>query len=594
MLLHYRDRRLGGLASEADGAGFFLASDGKTNPYAELDATLAAFFDPPPTVKEDPKDPRTQHPQCRFPARYAWLHERLRFDPRRLPEQPCPRFDEWRRTLDAASVTVIFADAYVNSPASMYGHTFLRLERRGMENPLLDYTVSFGADATTDNVLLYAIYGLAGGFRGGFTTSPFYMKAQEYENLESRDLWEYRLAFTQEQVDQLVRHAWEMGSTWFTYYFFDENCSYHLLALIEAADPTLRLRDAFHWRVVPSDTVRMLFSRPGLVRDVRYRPSHRNRMLARRALLAADEVAAADALIASPTSEGLRAIEGFAPPRQARILDAAADYLRYREGYHAQDSPEFRRGERLLLRRRGQLGVATPDPEIRAPATRPDTGHRTLRAAIGGGITDARKSFEVASMRFALHDLLDRPVGFAPDGQADMMALHLRFANEDREAFVDAFDGVRIVSLAPLDRWIRKLSWKAWFGEAIARELGCDGWPCAYFGGNAGVGAAARLGPRRALLAYGFVESDVGAGPAFDGGWRLGGGVTSGLVIAAGTRWRAQLEATGLGYPLGDRRPNVRLRAAQALSLSRNADLRLIFSRQGEHDEALLALGGYF
>ena len=37
----------------------------------KLDATLAGFFDPPT------EDTTVQHPQCRFPARYAWLKEEL-------------------------------------------------------------------------------------------------------------------------------------------------------------------------------------------------------------------------------------------------------------------------------------------------------------------------------------------------------------------------------------------------------------------------------------------------------------------------------------------------------------------------------------
>ena len=41
LLLHYGDNwLLGGVTSEADGPGFFNAPNGKTNPQAELEATL--------------------------------------------------------------------------------------------------------------------------------------------------------------------------------------------------------------------------------------------------------------------------------------------------------------------------------------------------------------------------------------------------------------------------------------------------------------------------------------------------------------------------------------------------------------------------
>ena len=42
LLLHYRHSW-----SEADDKGFFFAENGKTDPQAELEATLARFFDPP-------------------------------------------------------------------------------------------------------------------------------------------------------------------------------------------------------------------------------------------------------------------------------------------------------------------------------------------------------------------------------------------------------------------------------------------------------------------------------------------------------------------------------------------------------------------
>ena len=44
LLLHYRANLFGGYTSEQDDTGFFLAPEGKTDPQAELDATLRQFF----------------------------------------------------------------------------------------------------------------------------------------------------------------------------------------------------------------------------------------------------------------------------------------------------------------------------------------------------------------------------------------------------------------------------------------------------------------------------------------------------------------------------------------------------------------------
>src|SRR6185503_11289882 len=107
--------------------------------------------------------------------------------------------------------------------------------------------------------------GLTGGFPGRFYVMPYYVKVQEYSNIESRDLWEYQLALSPEQVRRLVMHAWETRSTHFDYFFFTRNCSYYLLTLLEAAAPELHLIDQFPGHVIPSDTVRAVLKQPGLV-----------------------------------------------------------------------------------------------------------------------------------------------------------------------------------------------------------------------------------------------------------------------------------------------------------------------------------------
>ena len=63
--------------------------------------------------------------------------------------------------------------------------------------------------------------------------------------MEYRDVWEYPLTFTPEEVQQFARHVWETKDTYFDYYFFDENCSYRLLALLDAASERSDLADDF-------------------------------------------------------------------------------------------------------------------------------------------------------------------------------------------------------------------------------------------------------------------------------------------------------------------------------------------------------------
>ncbi|HVO31838.1 MAG TPA: DUF4105 domain-containing protein, partial [bacterium] len=201
-LLHARPDGAGGYESEVDGKKFFLAKDGKKSPRAEMLATLAAFVTPPKDAKE--------LPACRFLARWKFLDEELHFDPHQLPAPSCPEYLDWKNEVNAGSVTLVFASAFIGSPASTYGHTFLRIDKKGIDSPLLALAVEFAANPTTFNPILYSIYGLAGGFEGHFFSRPYFSKVQEYSNLEARDLWEYRLKLDDDQIDWLIRHLWEL------------------------------------------------------------------------------------------------------------------------------------------------------------------------------------------------------------------------------------------------------------------------------------------------------------------------------------------------------------------------------------------------
>ena len=86
-----------------------------------------------------------KHPLCRFPARFHWLSQKLRL---KLPAVTCPAYQEWKDTLNAQGVSLIFPTAYLNSPSSMFGHTFLRIDQKGQteQTRILAYTIDYAAD----------------------------------------------------------------------------------------------------------------------------------------------------------------------------------------------------------------------------------------------------------------------------------------------------------------------------------------------------------------------------------------------------------------------------------------------------------------
>jgi hypothetical protein len=583
-LLHYRPHGKG-WRSEADGLEFFLSPIGKYDPDAELEATLKAFFEPMPA------DPKGQHPQCRFPARYAWLKARLGFDPARLPERSCADFEAWRNAIDAGSVSLVFADAFLGNPASMYGHTFLRFQRKGGGgDPLLDYTINFAASPTTDNPILYMLEGFDGAFPGEYSLMPFYMKTAEYTDLENRDLWDYPLNLTQAQIDFLLMHGWEMGSTHFNYYFLSKNCSYQLLTFLEAGDDALDVSAKFRSVVIPADTVRALLAQPGLVGPVRYRPSFVSEIKARRSRLNWADIPLASALGRRPDSAHLAALEGYSKERQALILESAADYLRYRSGFGQSESTETLTGEHALLVARGRLGVTTPPAQTKAPKPLED-GHDSARLSVGFGASRT-SSFQELAWHRSLQDLPADDAGYVRNSQLLWGDVRLRFDDERRQSYIEKLDVLSIISLTPWDPWVLKPSWKLSTGVDQAKELGCYGADCMYYNLNGGMGLAAESSLWRRELYYLMAEADFGAGPVFADGWRGGGGGTAGIKIELASYWRLLLEATYIAY--GESPSRERIKLIQSWRLSRDIEIRATLDRLAPYEEAGLTFHYYY
>lgn len=230
---HYETAKLGGWRSYVDDPRFFLAEDGAHHPDQELAATVAALY--------APASLGDKHPQCVFPARTRWLREQLALND--LPRPDCQEFNTWYTSIDPHSTALIFPAAYLNSPSSMFGHTLLRIDQsntRRDDTTLLSYAINFGAYIEgSDNSILYAWKGLMGGYPGLFAMMPYQEKLSEYRSLENRDLWEYQLDLTPQETGRMVEHVWELKQIKFDYFFFDENCSYRLLELLQVARPSL-------------------------------------------------------------------------------------------------------------------------------------------------------------------------------------------------------------------------------------------------------------------------------------------------------------------------------------------------------------------
>lgn len=530
-LLHYEveNSSPSGYLSQVDDARFFTAADGKQNPQAELQSTLRAFYLP---VEGD-----AQHAQCRFIARFNWLKQQLADELVNLPQVECKQYNEWRAFVADDQVTLVFPAYHLNSPSSMFGHTLLRLDDADEKNgsDWLSVAVNFGADVShDDNSLFYAFKGLSGGYPGFFIVEPYFKKIQEYNQKEKRDIWEYPLNLTPQETRRMVEHLWELKEIEFDYYFFDENCSYRLLELLEVARPGIDLTSEYGFSVIPVDTIRGIKA-AGLIDDAHYRPSQVTTLenLLRQIRLEHRHYVSDLSIDASGIDTAVfKAIDA---EQQKLILQTAYKYLRYKKTDEARDAQSAATSYRLLsaLSQAEAADIAQPPPV----PSQPEHGHYSKRLNLKLG-RENEQNYVEAGVRMAFHSLQDNLQGFLPGAQINMGSLQIR-ATEDESARLQRLDVVDIFSLTPRTELFDPLSWKILTG--LERQLmGDQQRLLTHVSG--GVGVAYQ--PLEQGLVYGLVTLRLERNRGFERTIEAAWGVDSGLLyhFSSGT---TRLELSG-------------------------------------------------
>lgn len=450
-LLHYRaDEGIGGrvrFRSAVEDARFFLAPQGPTDPYAELTATLQHFH------KSD--DFSDDSANCRFVARRQWLAQQLGITHWDDPAARCALYQEWRTMIRAGRATLVFPGYHLNSPSSMFGHTLLRIDPidDASWTEWLGFSVSFGADIRQqDNSMLYAWKGLTGGYPGNFIVTPYFEKIREYSKIDNRDIWEYPLNLSPIEVDRLVTHLWELKEINFAYYFFDENCSYRLLELLEVARPGLDLTSEFVLTAIPVDTIRAV-AREELIEDTVFRPSRAALLRARIARLPAHLVPHIQRLAADPDFVNALWFDDLKPIEQALLLDAAYEHHSYRNRKKTA-TPALAQQSHAMLRALSERTAPTP-PIVPRPAP-PEAAHDSKRLAFGGGEIDGQPAARL-DFRMSFHKLEDRPVGFLTGAQINLFSAD--FSLIDDTPRVERVDLVDILSLTDWTPLFPDISW---------------------------------------------------------------------------------------------------------------------------------------
>ena len=567
-LLHYKKGPFG-LRSLIDDPKFFLSEEGKHNPEAELEAMIRTFFQ---EVEDESK-----HPVCKFIARYAWLKEKLNLNPSRLSIPECSRFETLMNDIQPQSVSLIFPTAYMNSPASMFGHTLLTVETAD-RSKLMSYAINYSA--LTDETFgpLFAIKGLFGFYKGYFSILPYYAKIQEYSDVSDRDIWEYPLNLSVEETRRLLMHLYELELIYSDYYFFDENCSYDLLFLLDAARPSLDLTDQLRWWVIPLDTIKTV-KKNGLITDAFYRPSKSTKIKHIASLLPKTSQQKALSIAKGELEPDILLKQEGSNEEKIRICDLASEYLQYRYANKKIEQKPYQERFLKILRVRSFLGGSEEDPyRIPAPA-RPDRGHDSNRFSLGFG-SKADDFFQQIEYRPAYHDLIDNEEGYKEGAQIIFANIVLRYYFSDEVLELENLDFIDIISIAPRDKFFKHISWKIKTG--LERRILEDKKDHLLYQLNTGGGFAYKsdlLG-----LWYVMMEADFNLSGALEKNYAAGIGASAGLIKSLTDFWKIHFFTRAIYYELGDETNAFEASLLQNFTLSTNMSLRAEISRSRSHD----------
>ncbi|MFZ5630762.1 MAG: DUF4105 domain-containing protein [Spirochaetota bacterium] len=530
-LIHY-DSFLGSVRSEARDktpGEFFASPKGEKDPEAELEATLLALF----TDTSSPEPAR-----CRYPAREIFLVRELKIDTTKLPVVDCKKYREWKEHLSADSASIVFASFFMGNPSSMFGHTFLRLHST-KRNALLDSSFNYAANAEEGNAIMYAWLGMTGGFPGTYAMHPYYVKINEYNDMESRDLWEFRLALTPAELEFLQAHLWELSSVYFPYYYLDENCSYQLLTALEAVRPSVTLTNRFSLFVTPTDTLHTLKENGFFTGEASYRAAVFTRYLA------FFENSSGQARTIFDELREKRNLPAGRGKDETAAVDTLLEYYKYTNDYEVSQwkQADLVHYRELLAWRSNvtedpgleQFVVAEADknPLNGFKSTEVRTGYYS--AAPGGAI--------VAGIRPALREFQDVSLGLSPWSQMQIMGFSVSYTPAQNLLRLEEFNVVDLVALSPWRAHVRKLSYRLRTGLYRHDQFLPGGVSTLSWDSTAGAGFTLPLGKHAGFFLMAQATGQVGS--VWENTLRIAPSAFTGLK----TNWSARLNSV-LSYEI--------------------------------------------
>jgi len=529
-LLHFEVTPSGKIKqSYVQSDSFFLSDQGKQNPAAELYATLKAF-----NADVNVGD---EHSVCTFPARRIWLEANTDYS---FNTPSCGAFEEWAMLDTVDSISMVFATGHFASPASFFGHNFLKINRKNNSSHLLDTAINFGAQIPpNENPLVYLANGIFGGYEASYSAEPFYRFLAKYGEEDLRDVWEYKLSFNTLQQKILVAHTWELQDVSFPYYFFRQNCAFHISALLNVFTTQSYVPDYLPWAMPITVFDRMMSSTIGdtpLVSDIKLHRSRRslfqNRFAASspniRKLIHEHSVGELN------LSES-EAFDALSASDKISFVDTMLDYSAFMS--KEKGGEVHKENQRRLLLQRLSLPVGETDQPLTDNSQPPHLGQRPGYAAIG--LTSSRDGNNSGFLRFrpAYYDFLSIEAARKPHASFTLFDTQLKL---DSGVSIEKFDLFSISNFNTHFSGIaidNAYSWQFRLGNEPVSDR-CD--DCNAWGLNWDVGKAKNINDDLAVFLLGGISLSESRNRTANGALHAHIGITGKLH----TQWRIHAIAT--------------------------------------------------
>ena len=495
--LHFRVSPKIAQQSDVLSPKFFLAYDQQLHkdnlnlitPEQELMASLQAIF-------ADIPENQNAHAQCRFPARYFWLSQKL--DLSTAPKPKCERLERWAKFNSLKSVSLLMVSGYFGNPASTFGHLLVKLnnsEFRNSSGNLLDQSINYGAEVPDNEPIpIYIAKGLTGGYVSRFADKKYYTQDLVYSKNELRDIWEYELNLSEEENMFLVFHIWEMLGVKSSYYFLKENCGYRIAELLELISGQTMTPNYQPW-YLPVSVFQGLedLDQGKYIKSIKFIPSTQRKLHDNFENFNSEKTNFLNQIFANPAliTDTNSPLESYAPQEQAELVDFMLEYYQYKTDQSSEDQALvklYKSYKNKLLKKRFKLPtLKKPMTSLSRELISPAKGAKPRLISIGVIKQASNQTHANLGIGLLHSDILSNSKGTLENSELTAFHAEIDINNSD-DISLKHFDILRILKLGLTDTALygeKNKTWRVGIGFEKT-SVSCTECTNFYVGGGLG------------------------------------------------------------------------------------------------------------